>query len=122
MTILRWIAFIPAGIISSVIASALFGMSAFMFPDFVSYFVTGASGAIGLIIGGLYVAPKRNTAVKNTMIVLTVILGVLSTAGSLIAGENMQRVSNGIFMVLFALFFLIIPANEILNPENRTRR
>lgn len=114
MTILRWILFIPAGVLAGVIASALFRMGAFIFPDIIEFLVSGAAGAAGMIVAGLYVAPKKCAAVKWTLISLAVILGVLSVAGSLLAGDDKLEAAIGISMVIVALGFSATPANEVL--------
>ena len=119
MTILRWILFIPAGMLAGVIASALFRMGAFMFPDIVGLLVSGAGGAAGMIMTGLYVAPKKSAIVKWTMISLAFILGVLSAAGSLLAGDDKLQAAIGISMVLVALGSSAIPANELIEQSNK---
>lgn len=114
MTILRWILFIPAGLLAGLVASALFRMGAFMLPDIAEFFASGAGGAAGMIMAGLYVAPKKCSAVKWTMIALAVIFGLVSAAGSLLAGDDKLQAAIGISMVLVALGFSATPANELL--------
>ncbi|MDO9541004.1 MAG: hypothetical protein Q7J98_01605 [Kiritimatiellia bacterium] len=117
MTALRWVLFVPAGILAGVLAGTLFRMGSFIFPDIVKFIMCGAGSAAGMVMAGLYVAPKKCPAVKWTMIVLAVILGALSALGSILgAGDKLEAVI-GISMVVVALAFSAMPAHEIANAE-----
>ncbi len=114
MRILRWVLFLPAGIVASILASYVLRMGAFMFPEIARLLVSGFGGAAGLILGGLYVAPVRHPAVKWGLIIVAVTLGVISALGSLLAGDDKLEAAIGISMVIVALGFARVKTVEII--------
>jgi hypothetical protein len=103
MKTIRWIFFIPVGILAGVLASAAFRFGTFMFPEIIRLLVCGATGAGSMIFAGLYVAPVRCATVKWTLVVLAIVLGVLSVLGTIIGGRDKLEVAIGIATVLTAL-------------------
>jgi len=121
MTVLRWILFLPASFVGGVLASFLLRMGAFIFPEIIRLLVCGAGGAAGMVYCGLYVAPRKTQAVKWILIVLAALLGLMSTLGSLLAGEDKLEAAIGISMLVTALAFSGIKPEgitETAQPEN----
>ncbi len=113
MKTIRWILFIPAGIVAGVLASAAFRFGAFMFPEIIRLIVCGAAGAGGMILAGLYVAPVRCAPVKWTLVVLAIVIGVISALGSLLGERDNLEAAIGIATVITALSVSGIKAEEI---------
>ena len=119
LTVLRWIAFLPAGFAAAVIAGALFGFVGARFSEFIGFTTSGAISAGAFIYVGLVVAPKRNNIVKWTLIVPSVLFGIVSAIGDA-QGDDKLRMSIGISMALCSLAFAAMPAAEIIqNDKNR---
>ena len=76
MTILRWLAFIPAGFVAAIIAGFLGNFGASIFPGitWVAWSTSGAFSAAAFIFVGLRVAPARNRVAKWTLIILSLLL------------------------------------------------
>ena len=115
MTLLRWILFLPAAFVGGVIASFLFRMGSFIFPEIIRFLLCGAGGAAGMVFSGLYVAPRKTKVVKWILILLAALLGLLSALGSLLAGEDKLEAAIGISMLLTALAFSGIKTDKITN-------
>lgn len=116
LTVLRWIAFLPAGFAASVIAGALFGCVGALFSEFIGFTTSGAISAGAFIYVGLVVAPKRNNIVKWTLIVPSVLFGIGSAIGDA-QGDDKLRMSIGISMALCSLVFAAMPAAEIIQND-----
>jgi len=113
MSAIRWILFLPAAVLGSLIASYLFRMGAFMFPEIIRLFACGSGGAVGMVVCGLYVAPRKTRAVKWILIVLAALLGFLSVLGSLLGKGDKLEAAIGIAMVLTAFAFIRVKPDEI---------
>jgi len=113
MTLLRWILFLPAAFVGGVIASFLFRMGSFIFPEIIRFLLCGAGGAAGMVFSGLYVAPRKTKVAKWVLILLATLFGLLSALGSLLAGENKLEATIGIAMILTAFAFLGVKPDEI---------
>jgi hypothetical protein len=111
MLVVRWVAYLPCGFMAALIGGWV-GSAGSRFSEFVGFTTSGAFSAAAFIYVGLAVAPKRNNAVKWTLVIPSCLLGVLSAAGELI-GEDKLRMSIGISMAICSLAFAGISANEM---------
>jgi hypothetical protein len=57
------------------------------FPEWISWGVSGAFSGAGFMLTGFKIAPRITKTVKWILIVIVVLIGLMSTIGSLI-GEN----------------------------------
>lgn len=113
LDVIRWLLFLPAAFAASVVASALFTISVrMMFSEFVAFSTGGAMAAVTFIIAGLWVAPRKNNAVKWSLIAISAILGILSAAGAML-GDDRLKVTTGVCMVLASLGFARMPPHKI---------
>lgn len=103
MSALRWIIFIPAGLLCGTVASAAVHFGSFMFPEFVGYILSGAFGVVAMIMAGIYVAPVKCEAAKWILVILALTLGILATVGPFLTGENELTVAMGISMIITAI-------------------
>jgi hypothetical protein len=117
LTVLRWIAFLPAGFAAAVVAGALFGFVGARFGEFIGFTTSGAISAAAFIYVGLMVAPKRNNIVKWVLIVPSVLFGILSAIGDAYGADKL-RMSIGISMALSSLAFAAMPTEEIVRNDN----
>lgn len=117
LTVLRWIAFLPAGLAAAVFAGTLFGFVGARFSEFIGFITSGAISAGAFIYVGLIVAPKRNNIVKWTLIIPSVLFGIVSAIGETQSGDKL-RMSIGISMAVCSLAFAAMPAEEILRNDN----
>jgi hypothetical protein len=117
MNPLRWIIFIPAGLLCGTIVSAAVHFSSFMFPEFVGYMLSGAFGVAAMIMAGIYVAPVKSEAAKWILVILAMTLGILSTVGPFITGENELTVVMGISMIITAIGASRSSARDIVNMD-----
>lgn len=113
MTVLRWILFLPASFVGGVIASFLFQMGAFIFPEIIRFLACGAGGAAVMVFSGLYVAPRKTKVVKWILILLAALLGLLSALGSILAGKDKLEAAIGIAMVVTAFAFSGVKPDKI---------
>lgn len=111
MTIIRWILFIPFGLLAAILGSYAGLLGGKMFGDFISFTTSGCFGALAFIFVGFKVAPLKNLFVKNTLIVCTVVMGVLSGIGSLL-GDDKLKCATGFSMALVALWFIVVSPAE----------
>lgn len=114
MTVLRWIAFIPAGFVAAIIAGFLGNFGASIFPGitWIAWSTSGAFSTAVFIFVGLKVAPRRNRIAKWTLIILTLILGLIAGLGSLL-GDQPVSVFCGVAMILVSIGFMSINPEEI---------
>ena len=112
LDVIRWLLFLPAAFVGSVVASALFTTCGRMFSEFIALSTGGAMGAVAFILAGLWVAPKRNNVVKWTLIAISSVFGILSAAGSML-GDDKLKVTTGVCMALVSLGFARISPHEI---------
>jgi len=120
MTIaLRWIAYLPAGFAAAIIAGPLFGFVGSRFGEFIGFTTYGAMSASAFIYLGLLVAPKRSNLVKWTLIVPSVLFGIISVISDA-QGDDKLKMSIGVSMVVCSIAFAAIPAVEII-PDDRDR-
>lgn len=110
--VIRWLFFLPAAFVAAVVASALFTIGGRIFSEFIALSTGGAMGAVAFIMAGLWVAPKKNNAVKWTLIAISTVLGVLSAAGSML-GEDKLKAATGVCMALVSLGFAKMSPHEI---------
>jgi len=113
LTILRWIAFLPAAFVASILVGTGFYWVGTFFGEFYSYVMCGAGGAGAFIAVGLFVSPKRNNAVKWTLIVLSVLIGVLGAVAVALGDDDKLKMAEGISMAIFSLVFAYMPADEV---------
>ena len=116
LTVLRWIAFLPAGFAAAVVAGALFGFVGARFSEFIGFTTSGAISAGAFIYVGLTVAPKRNNIVKWTLIIPSILFGIVSALGDA-QGDDKLRMSIGISMAVCSLAFAAMPVDEILRSD-----
>ena len=115
MTIVRWILFIPAAFIVAVLVGALTNIVfQSLFPEWISWGVSGIFSGFGFMLAGFKIAPKITKAVKWALIAIVGLLGLISSIGSLI-GENKVAVMAGAFMVIIAILFMGKQIDEISN-------
>lgn len=115
MTILRWILFLPAAFIVSIMLGGLINfVSQSLFPEWISWASSGAFSGMGFIMTGLKVAPRVTKTVKWSLIIIVGLLGFLSVIGSLI-GDNKIAALAGVVMVFIAISFVNTPVDELLN-------
>ncbi len=112
ISVIRWLLFLPAAFGASILASALFTIGGRMFSEFIAFSLGGAMGAVAFIMAGLWVAPKKNGAVKWTLIAISTVLGILSAAGSML-GEDKLKATTGVCMALVSLGFAKMSPHEI---------
>ena len=109
---IRWLLFIPAAFVASVLASVLKNLAGSQISEFIGFALSGVMAAIGFIIAGLWVAPRRGTLAKWTLIAISSVLGLLSAAGSTF-GDDKLKVTTGICMVIASLALAKASPDEI---------
>src|SRR2546430_17706913 len=102
LDVIRWLLFLPAAFVGSVLVSALFTIGGRMFGEFLGLSMGGAMGAVAFMMAGLWVAPKKNNLVKWALIAISTIFGILSAAGSML-GDDSLKVTTGVCIVLVSL-------------------
>jgi uncharacterized membrane protein len=93
MNLIRWILFVPLGFAIGVIASGILRICVYMLPEIFRLLLCGVGGAAGIVIGGLFVAPKKNAAAKWTLVVVSFVVACLNTLGGLLPGDWDKLVS-----------------------------
>jgi hypothetical protein len=115
LTALRWIAFIPAAFVASVIASFLGTLAGGRFSEFIGFTTSGAFAAFAFVIAGLTVAPVQSKTVKWVLIALSASLGAISAFGSWL-GEDKLKVATGLSMLFFSFAIGTMPLTETSRP------
>lgn len=118
LVVLRWVAFIPGGILIGTLASFAGTWGTLWFPEFIQNAACGGFGAVGTIAGGLYIAPKPHPLVKWTMILLCLAIGALSILGGMITPDDKSKgLVTGISVILFSLCYCGIPTRELTHSD-----
>lgn len=113
MAIFRWIIFLPAAFIVSILIGAMMKFAAQVyFPEWISWGVSGAFSGVAFMLTGFRIAPRITKMVKWTLIVIVGMIGLMSAIGSLI-GENKIGALAGAIMVVVAFLFTDKPVDEI---------
>ena len=80
MVTLRWILFLPAGILAGLVVSALFRFTAqAVFPETIELILCVMGQAVAIVLVGLIVAPRRTAAVKWALIIVTGLFGAIAS-------------------------------------------
>ena len=108
----RWLLFVPAGFIAAVVASVLGTVAGNQFSEFIGFSTSGALGAAAFIMVGMWVAPRKNNAVKWTLISVSTVFGILSAVGSML-GDDKLKVATGVSMAVISLGFAKLSPDEI---------
>ena len=112
LTVLRWIVFLPAAFIASVIAGLFMRMAGGFYSEFMAFVFCGAFSGAAFIAVGLFVAPVRSELLKWILIIITILCGVADTYDKA-HGDDKLKMATGISMVLFSLIFILLPADVI---------
>jgi hypothetical protein len=118
MRVIRWILFIPAAFVASVIIGALakWVTDGFFGLEWLGWSTGGGFSAAAFIFIGIKVAPRKSNVVKWVLIVITLLLGLLSAFGAFI-GDNPISSLAGIAMVLLGAGFARMDVSEITEAE-----
>ena len=118
MAIIRWLLFIPAAFVSSVVIGALTKWVAggLLGAEWFGWTSSGAFSAASFIFVGINVCPRKTSAVKWTLLSIIILLGVLSAFGSFV-GENPVASLAGFSMVIVGVGFIKMDVSEIANEE-----
>jgi hypothetical protein len=111
--ILRWIAFLPAAFLAALIAGEGLYWGGWFFGEFYGYLLSGAGSAAAFVAVGVFVAPKRNNAVKWFLVVISALIGVGAAIGTAL-GDDKLRMTAGVSMVLVSLALAFLPAEELM--------
>jgi hypothetical protein len=71
MLAIRWLLFIPAAFVASVLASVLGNLAGSQMSEFIGFALSGAMAAIAFVTAGLWVAPRKGTLAKWTLITIS---------------------------------------------------
>jgi len=115
MNFIRWIAFIPGGLLLGTFASLVGTWGGSWFPEFIQDILCGFFGASGTIIGGFMIAPARHPAVKWIMIILCLLVGVLSILGALAPHGEPKGIFIGASVLIAAICLGFVPTKELVN-------
>jgi hypothetical protein len=119
VTVLRWLLFLPAAFVASVIGGFLGTLGGARFSEFIGFTTSGAFSAFAFVMTGMTVAPKRTRTVKWVLIIISALLGIVSAVGSWL-GEDRLKMAIGISMVLSSFIFAAVPHDEVVRPSPST--
>ena len=109
MKVIRWIGFIPLAFLGAVIAGVfgnfLGSVTNSFFALDMPYFAesySGAFSAITFVVVGLFISPNRTTIIKNILVGLIALIGILSAIGSFSSDGNITGLV--MFVVALSLF------------------
>ena len=114
LTIARWIVFLPGGLLAGIIASALIKFGACWFPEVIQDLACGAFGVVGTIVGGLYIAPVKHSAVKWSMILVCFLIGGLTLLGGIVNPDDRWKgLALGISSLGMTIAYCFVPTEEL---------
>jgi hypothetical protein len=116
--VLRWLAFIPSGFFAAVIAGVLTNLGAnfFLRITWIAWSTSGAFSAAAFILVGLKVAPTCNRTAKWSLIIPSLLFGVISGLGSLL-GDDPVSVLCGVAMIAVSIGFMGMKPEGILEEK-----
>lgn len=112
LNVLRWIAFIPAAFVASVIGSFFGTLTGGQVSEFIGFTTSGAFAALAFVIAGLLVAPIQTRSVKWVLIALSASLGAVSAYGSWL-GDDRLKVATGLTMLFVSFGVGTFPLTDI---------
>ena len=114
MNVLRWVFFLPAGFVSSVLSGYLATTVTELFggASWYSWMLSGAVSGVVFILVALAIAPKDHPVAKWVVFSVVVLLGVASALGPILVGKDMVRSLAGVAMAI-AAFWLIRPFENV---------
>lgn len=102
---IRWIAFVPVAIVASAFLSGIFAFVGSALFQELGPVIGGLVAAVSLITLGFKIAPRKTVAVKWILIICCMIIGALSTLGSIFAGKG-DLAFLGAVMTVSSLMFV----------------
>jgi len=117
MTVLRWMLFLPGGLLAGVLLSSLphilnIGILYDLEP--IKYLVSGVFGSVGTIYIGLKVAPEKTDRVKLILCVTLILLCVLAISGILASKNAIEwRPVAPIFAIVIAAILIKTPVSNL---------
>lgn len=115
LTTIRWILYLPAAFIASMIAGLLGNLIASMFggADWYVWVVSGAASAGSFLFVAFYIAPYANAFTKWSTISVVAALGALSATGSLLGDGQKVASFAGLTMLMFSVWAAKQPIREL---------
>ena len=117
MKIVRYILFIPAAFLASVIISALTKfVGSMLFGDIIGGIVSGFGG-VSFIMAGLYVSPNKTDVLKNVLAVVLLLVSILAVYGSQLNTEYTSQIWAPVFAAIIAISSFTRPADKLINQQ-----
>jgi hypothetical protein len=122
MAIIRWIFFLPAAFLASVLAGALGSFITDLMGGALWYqhTMSGVFSGAAMILVGIRIAPQPSRGAKWALILLLLLLGTLATIGALL-GTDRSKALTGLAMVFVGLGCIKLAPSELAEPTVGSR-